>query len=78
MRKSELKPFNQEVHTGHFRRLTVRSAADQLMVIVGIHPQNLSQEELKRFKDDLIAYFSKGPGADAKVTSLYYLEIKKK
>lgn len=73
-----MKVFDAEIQTGHFRQLTVRLAEKQLMIIVGIHPQNLSEEELKDFKRSLVEYFSNGPGKEAEVTSLYYETIVKK
>ncbi|RZC38967.1 tRNA (uracil-5-)-methyltransferase -like A, partial [Asbolus verrucosus] len=78
VRASDLDVFNFEVHTGHFRQLTVRTAQNQLMLVVGIHPQNLSEEKVKEFKDSLINYFTEGAGKEAKVTSLYYQKIMKK
>ncbi|XP_044760010.1 tRNA (uracil-5-)-methyltransferase homolog A [Coccinella septempunctata] len=78
VQQSKLEVFNAEIQCGHFRQLTVRLADKQLMIIVGIHPQNLSEEELKDFKGDLVEYFSNGPGKDTGVTSLYYETIVKK
>lgn len=78
VRCSKLSVFNPEFHTGHFRQLMVRSAPNQLMLVVGIHPQNLSDEELNDFKKNLVDFFSSGDGKDAKVTSLYYQKIVKK
>lgn len=48
------------------------------MLIVGIHPQNLPSEKIATFKEELVKFFSEGPGKKAKVTSLYYEEIVKK
>lgn len=48
------------------------------MLIVGIHPQNLSKADVDKFKSDLKEFFSEGEGRDACVTSLYYQEIRKK
>ncbi|CAH1115940.1 unnamed protein product [Phaedon cochleariae] len=78
VRNSQLRVFSPEFHTGHFRQLMVRSASDQLMLVVGLHPQDLNAEELDAFKKDLIDYFSTGGGKEAKVTSLYYQKIVKK
>ncbi|XP_050294370.1 tRNA (uracil-5-)-methyltransferase homolog A [Anthonomus grandis grandis] len=78
VRSSSLEVYNAEHQTGHFRQLTVRSAIDQLMVVVGIHPQNLEPANIETLKEQLIEFFSIGPGKDAKVTSLYYEEIVKK
>ncbi|XP_057665970.1 tRNA (uracil-5-)-methyltransferase homolog A [Diorhabda carinulata] len=78
VRCSKLSVFNPEFHTGHFRQLMVRSAPNQLMLVVGIHPQNLTDEELDEFKKNLIDFFSVGDGKEANVTSLYYQKIVKK
>ncbi|KAK9887879.1 hypothetical protein WA026_000184 [Henosepilachna vigintioctopunctata] len=76
--KSKLEVFNPEIQVGHFRQLTVRLADKQLMLIVGIHPQEMSKEELIDFKKDLVEFFCNGPGKIANVTSLYYETIVKK
>ncbi|XP_025832321.1 tRNA (uracil-5-)-methyltransferase homolog A [Agrilus planipennis] len=78
VRSSKLKVFNPELQTGNFRQLTVRCAADHLMLVVGIHPQDLSEEEIEKFKKDLVDFFSVGPGKELKITSLYYEAIVKK
>lgn len=78
VKSSDLQVFNPEYHTGHFRQVMMRTANDQLMVVVGIHPQDLSQEKLTEFKNDLVEFFKNGPGTDAGVTSLYYQAITKK
>jgi len=48
------------------------------MLIVGIHPQDLSSEELDKLKSQLRIFFESGKGADANVTSLYFQTIDKK
>lgn len=78
VRTSNLEVFNAELHTGHFRQFTVRAASEQLMVVVGIHPQTLSAEQVETFKRELVQFFSQGAGKEAQVTSLYYEEIVKK
>lgn len=78
VRSSELKVFSPEFHTGHFRQLMARSAPSSLMLVIGIHPQDLSEEELSKFKQNLIDYFSDGNGKSANVTSLYYQKMVKK
>lgn len=78
VRSSDLQVFNPEYHTGHFRQVMMRSAKDQLMLVVGIHPQDLSEEKLAGFKRHLVEFFEEGPGKEAGVTSLYYQTITKK
>lgn len=73
-----MKVFSPEFHTGHFRQLTARSAQNALMLIIGIHPQDLSEEQISKFKESLVEYFSVGKGQGANVTSLYYQKMVKK
>ncbi|KAI4456678.1 trna (uracil-5-)-methyltransferase [Holotrichia oblita] len=74
----ELKVYNPELQTGHFRQLTARSAKDHLMLVFGIHPQDLSPESIAKFKTDVVKYFTEENGKEAKVTSMYYQELTKK
>lgn len=78
VRSSDLSIFNPEHHTGHFRQVTMRVAQHQLMLVVGIHPQDLTEDKLANFKRDLVEFFAAGAGKDANVTSLYYQAITKK
>lgn len=48
------------------------------MLIVEIHPQDLSSDELENLKLQLRTFFENGKGADANVTSLYFQTIDKK
>ncbi|KAF7278763.1 hypothetical protein GWI33_007996 [Rhynchophorus ferrugineus] len=59
-------------------QLCIRIASEQLMLIVGIHPQDLGQDQITEFKEQLVDYFANGEGKKAMVTSLYYQEIVKK
>lgn len=56
----------------------VRSAPGFLMLVVGMHPQDLSEDNLNEFKKSMIDYFSNGDGKSANVTSLYYQKMVKK
>ncbi|XP_076265796.1 tRNA (uracil-5-)-methyltransferase homolog A [Rhynchophorus ferrugineus] len=78
VRSSKLQVFNPELHSGHFRQLCIRIASEQLMLIVGIHPQDLGEDQITEFKEQLVDYFANGEGKKAMVTSLYYQEIVKK
>lgn len=49
-----------------------------MMLIVCIHKQNLTEEELNEFKNELKAFFFEGKGKDASVTSLYCQYLMKK
>lgn len=58
---------------GHWKNLIVRSNIhEELMAIVVMHPQNLSQGELKIEKDKLQTYFSVGEGKECNLKSLYF------
>lgn len=80
VRSSKLDVFNAELQTGHFRQLCVRLGMDnQLMIIVGIHPQQLSSNEVTAFKKELILFFTEHEdGKKANISSLYYQEIVKR
>ncbi|CAH1985714.1 unnamed protein product [Acanthoscelides obtectus] len=72
VRSSDLTVYNPETHTGHFKQLAVRLAPGQLMVVVGIHPQELSEEDLGELKTSIVKFFTEGEGKHVNVTSLYY------
>ncbi|CAK9798739.1 tRNA (uracil-5-)-methyltransferase homolog A [Anthophora quadrimaculata] len=79
MESTELKPFHPVDHSGYWRQVTVRTTlSDHLMVIVGMHPQDLSGERLEELKLQLKAFFESGKGAEARVTSLYFQAMNKK
>lgn len=78
VRSYDLEVYNPEVQTGHFRQLTARTAENQLMLIFGIHPKDLSTEIIAKFKNDVVEYFTVGEGKQANVTSMYYQEITKR
>ncbi|KYQ52037.1 tRNA (uracil-5-)-methyltransferase like protein A [Trachymyrmex zeteki] len=79
IRESNLEPFNPVDHSGYWRQVTARTTrANHLMLIVGIHPQNLSSNELDMLKSQLKIFFETGKGVDAHVTSLYFQTIDKK
>uniref|UniRef100_A0A1B6D834 tRNA (uracil(54)-C(5))-methyltransferase n=2 Tax=Clastoptera arizonana TaxID=38151 RepID=A0A1B6D834_9HEMI len=80
VRQSSLKVFDPETQSGFWRQLTVRLAmnTNELMLIVGMHPQELSNDELTTIKKELIDFFSNQEGQVLEVTSLYFQIIKKK
>lgn len=80
VRASDLEVFNPEVQSGHFKQLTARfaSTSDELMLVVGVHPQKLTAERLEALKKELVSFFTEGEGKEAKVTSLYYQVIVKR
>ncbi|XP_054290417.1 tRNA (uracil-5-)-methyltransferase homolog A-like [Macrosteles quadrilineatus] len=80
VRSLSLPVFDPETYTGHWRQLTIRWATrtDQLMLVVGIHPQQMTNEEKESFKEGLKDFFTAGEGRALNVTSLYYQEITKR
>lgn len=75
---SNLPPFDAETYQGYFRNITIRETQDMLMLIIGIHPQQLTEEEKENFQKSFVEFFSQGPGKVLNVTSIYYEEIQKR
>ncbi|XP_076647500.1 tRNA (uracil-5-)-methyltransferase homolog A [Halictus rubicundus] len=79
VRNSGLEPFQPVDHSGHWRQVTVRTTqSGHLMVIVGIHPQDLTQEQLEELKSQLKDFFETGKGSEAGITSLHFQIMNKK
>lgn len=80
VRKSSLDVFNPERYSGHWRQLTARLGVrtQQLMLVVGVHPQQWTQQDKEAFKQELKEFFTTGEGASLNITSLYYQEITKR
>ncbi|XP_069702776.1 tRNA (uracil-5-)-methyltransferase homolog A-like [Periplaneta americana] len=80
VRASDLGVFNPETHEGYWRQLTARLSVGtgQLMLVVGIHPQSLSKEELTKLKEDLKDFFTNGEGKTCNIASLYFQHIMKR
>lgn len=78
--KSGLEPFNAETYKGAFRNLTIRQnrKGDGLMMIIGIHPQEMKDEEKEKLQKDIVSFFTEGEGGALNVTSMYYEEIQKR
>lgn len=78
-RQEKIEVFNSEKQTGHLRQLMARTSEQQLMLVVGLNPQELTEEEIKTFTDDLVKFFTEDDeGKDVLVTSLYWQEMKKR
>lgn len=75
-----LEPYNPETYSGIFRNLTIRQTRlnDGFMMIIGIHPQELTKEEKEKIQTDFVAFFTEGDGKVLNVTSIYYEEIHKR
>ncbi|XP_033220728.1 tRNA (uracil-5-)-methyltransferase homolog A [Belonocnema kinseyi] len=71
--RSELDVYNPVNHTGSWRQVTARTTRlNHLMFIIGVHPQDLSPDDLTKLKTELRDFFENGKGAQAKVTSLFF------
>lgn len=78
--QSGMEPFNTETYEGVFRNLTIRQNRqdDGLMLILGIHPQNFSEDEKEKLQKDFVEFFTTGEAKALNVTSMYYEEIQKR
>lgn len=74
---SGIEPFSTETSEGVFRQLTIRQnrSGDGLMLILGIHPQKLTDEEKEKIQTDFVKLFIEGEGKKLHATSIYYEEI---
>ncbi|GLH03369.1 Uncharacterized protein GBIM_09287 [Gryllus bimaculatus] len=69
---SPLGVFCPETHEGVWRQLMARlSTSGALMLVIGIHPQNLTPEQLVDLKEKLKEFFANGAGSECKVDSLF-------
>lgn len=75
---SGLQPFDSETYQGEFRNITIRQTHNMMMLIIGIHPQDLTDEEKTKLQNSFVEYFTEGPGKILNVTSIYYEEIQKR
>nr|CAD7442087.1 unnamed protein product [Timema bartmani] len=73
VRKSHYGPFLPEKSEGYWRHLVVRVTGNgDLMLVIVIHPQSLSEDELTKIKYDLKDYFTNKQGKLCNVSSLYF------
>lgn len=72
VRSSSHGVFCPETHEGVWRQLMARlSTNEAFMLVVGIHPQNLSKDQLDALREDLRSFFVSGDGVPCKVNSLF-------
>lgn len=73
--ESGFPQFDHVTHKGFWRQITVRlgHATGELLLVAGMHPQDLKDDELKCLKEKFVKYFSEGPGSSCKVHSLHFL-----
>ncbi|XP_053686288.1 tRNA (uracil-5-)-methyltransferase homolog A [Sabethes cyaneus] len=79
VRQSKYEVYSPETYQGYFRQLTIRtsSATGEVMIVVGIHPQSLSEDELKEFQASIVAHFTTDKAKDVGITSIYFEKIEK-
>lgn len=69
-RASSLKAFDAEDHSGTWRQVTVRTNfIDEVMVIVVVHPQKMTEPELEQVKAGLVDLAAKNSSL---ISSLYF------
>lgn len=75
--ESGYPPYDHVTHRGFWRQITVRlgHATGELLVVVGMHPQDLKQDELKSVKEKFVQYFCEDKGASCNVQSLHFLSM---
>lgn len=80
VRKSKLAPFSPADYSGHWRYLTVRDSTStgEVMLIVVMHPQSLTEAELDKIKKDLIDHFNSEEAIKCGIKSLYFELIVKR
>lgn len=79
VKQSGHEPFSAETYQGVFRNLTIRQTREGgLMMIIGIHPQEMKDEEKEKLQSDFVKFFTEGDGKELGATSIYYEEIEKR
>ncbi|XP_045536561.1 tRNA (uracil-5-)-methyltransferase homolog A [Papilio machaon] len=80
VRKSNLAPFSPADYSGYWRYLTVRHSKfnGEIMLIIALHPQALTAEELEKLKSDLKEHFNSEESSACGIKSIYYELIIKK
>ncbi|XP_045448001.1 tRNA (uracil-5-)-methyltransferase homolog A [Melitaea cinxia] len=80
VRKSEMAPFSPADYSGFWRYLTVREStfSGDLMLIIAMHPQDLSSKQLEELSEQLVEHFSSEEAVACGVKSLYFEVIRKR
>ncbi|XP_062564599.1 tRNA (uracil-5-)-methyltransferase homolog A [Armigeres subalbatus] len=80
VRGSEYDVYSPETYQGCFRQLTVRtsSSTGEVMVVIGIHPQSMTEEELLKFKSSVVEYFTLDNVKAIGISSIYLEKIGKR
>uniref|UniRef100_A0A2A4IVR4 tRNA (uracil(54)-C(5))-methyltransferase n=1 Tax=Heliothis virescens TaxID=7102 RepID=A0A2A4IVR4_HELVI len=74
VRQSKLAPFSPADYSGYWRYLTVRDSTStgEVMLIVVMHPQALTESELDDIKKGLIQHFNSEEAIACGIKSLYF------
>ncbi|VVC97507.1 unnamed protein product [Leptidea sinapis] len=80
VRKSNMPPYSPVDYTGYWKCLTVRQSTQNkdVMIIVSIEPQSLTQEETEKLKSDLVEYFSSEEAVLCGIKSVYLQLLSKR
>ncbi|XP_047029740.1 uncharacterized protein LOC124637375 [Helicoverpa zea] len=80
VRKSKLAPFSPTDYSGYWRYLTVRDSTStgEVMLIVAMHPQALTEDEIDGIKKGLIDHFNSEEAIACGIKSLYFELVVKK
>ncbi|XP_055532938.1 tRNA (uracil-5-)-methyltransferase homolog A [Wyeomyia smithii] len=79
VRESKYEVYSPETYQGYFRQLTIRtsSATEEVMVVVGMHPQSLSEDELKEIQAAIVQHFTSDKAIEVGISSIYFEKIEK-
>ncbi|XP_034949648.1 tRNA (uracil-5-)-methyltransferase homolog A-like [Chelonus insularis] len=79
VKESKLDVYDPVCHTGFWSQVVARtSRLDHLMLIIAVHPQDMTEDQLTELKSKIRNFFEEGEGKEANVTSLYFKIMKKK
>lgn len=80
IKDSPYEVFEPENQTGHWKQLTARLSThtNELMLIIGIHPQNMFEKEISDIKEEIKTFFTNGDGQVCEVASLYFQKLVKR
>lgn len=71
IKSSDLAPYTAA--GGYWRYLGVRLGSNgEVLVMVVIHPQDLSEERLDTLRKDIVDFFVNREGSDCNIVSIYF------
>jgi tRNA (uracil-5-)-methyltransferase len=78
VKSSKWEPFNPETSQGNWKQLTTRLNNDELMLIVGVNPQNLTPEDIQEIQDEIVTFFTSDERKKLDVKSIYFEDLGKR